>query len=129
MSSSSKSTALSDSDDDNAFLDSVREVYERATGNEWTTADSITAQKGRDIPVAVWGVAVCHCVDRAPNHRFDRLAYVLMEAREHAEAMKDYSESDLRVILRHSLRQIERARATGKWTIAEIEAAEEKSEE
>jgi hypothetical protein len=43
--------------------------------------------------------------------------------------MRDYSESDLRAILRHSLRLIERARATGKWTIAEIEAAEEKSEE
>jgi hypothetical protein len=120
-SSSSKSTR----DDDNAsFLDSIREVYERATGNAWTTADSLTAQKGNDIPSSVWGIAICHCVDRAPNHRFDRLAYVSTEAREHAEAMKDYSESDLRVILRHSLRQIERARSTGKWTVAEIENEE-----
>jgi hypothetical protein len=123
-SSSSKSSALSDSDDDAAFLDSIREIYEKATGNEWTTADAITAQKGRDISAAIWGTAICHCIDRAPNHRFDRLAYVLKEAREHAEAMKDYSESDLRVILRHSLRLIERARATGRWTLAEIEATE-----
>jgi hypothetical protein len=128
-SSSSKSIALSDSDDDNTFLDSVREVYERATGNEWTTSDAITAQKGSDIPTEVWGVAICHCVDRAPNHRFDRLAYAAAEAREHAEAMKDYSESDLRVILRHSLRLIERARATGKWTLAEIEDVESKTGE
>ena len=124
-SSSSKSQPLSDSDDDTAFLDSIREVYERATGNEWTTADAITAQKGREVPVPVWGIAICYCVDRAPGHRFNRLAYVLEQACEHATMMKDYSESDLRAILRHSLGLIERARAAGKWTLDE--AAEEQS--
>jgi hypothetical protein len=124
-SSSSKSEAeiLSDSDDD-AFLEGIKKVYERATGNTWTTADAITAQKGSDIPFEVWGIAICYCVDRAPNHTYQRLAYVLEEARAHCETMKDYSKSDIRAILRHSLSVIERARRSGKWTLAEIESEE-----
>jgi hypothetical protein len=118
---SSSSKSLSDSDDDAAFLEAVREVYERATGNEWSTSDAITAQKGRNIPAEVWGIAVCYCVDRAPSHMFGRLAYVLEQAREHAATMKDYSQSDLRAILRHSLGVIERARKAGKWTLDETE--------
>lgn len=102
-------------DDDNAFLESVREVYERATGNAWTTADAITAQKGREIPAEVWGIAICYCVDRAPGHRFERLAYVLEEARSHQEEMKGFSPSDLKAILRHAMRTIERARKSGRW--------------
>jgi hypothetical protein len=127
-SSSSKSEAetLSDPDDDNAFLDSIRETFERVTGNTWTTSDAITAQKGRDIPADIWGIAICYCVDRAPGHTYQRLAYVLEEARAHRETMKDYSRSDLRAILRHSLSVLERARASGKWTLAEIESEEGK---
>jgi hypothetical protein len=116
---SSSSKFLSDSEDDAAFLEAVREVYERATGNEWSTSDAITAQKGRDIFAEVWGIAICYCVDRAPGHTFGRLAYVLEQAREHAGMMKNYSQSDLRAILRHSLSVIERARAAGKWTLNE----------
>lgn len=126
LTTSSSSESLSDSDDNARFLDSIREVYERATGNTWTTADAMTAQKGNDIPAALWGIAICHCVDRAPGHRFDRLAYVAAQAREHAETMKDYSSADLRAILRHSLSVIERARAAGKWTLSEIESEEGK---
>jgi len=123
---SSSSKSLSDSDDDAAFLDAIREVYERAAGNEWTTADAITAQKGREVSTDVWGIAICYCVDRAPGHRFERLAYVLEQAREHAKEMKEYSASDLRAILRHSLRVIERARAAESWTLGEIETEEGK---
>jgi hypothetical protein len=43
---------------------------------------------------------------------------------EHAEMMKGYSKQDLRAIARHSLSLTERARATGKWTLAEIESEE-----
>ena len=111
--SSSKSIA---NDDDGAFLTSIREVYERATGNKWTTADSMTAQRGRDIAPEVWGVAICYCVDRAPGHKFERLAYVLDQAREHVVEMAAYSLEDILVILKHSLRAIERARASGKWS-------------
>jgi hypothetical protein len=115
-------------DDDGVFLESIREVYERATGNSWTTADAMTAQKGRDIPREVWSIAICYCVDRAPGHTFQRLAYVLEQAREHAEAMKGYSQSDLRAIARHGMRITERARAAGKWTLAEIQSEEGKSQ-
>jgi hypothetical protein len=124
-SSSSKSTREK-TDDDAVFLNSIREVYERATGNAWTTADTITAQAGRDIRAEVWTIAICYCVDRAPGHTFQRLAYVLEQAREHDEEMKGYSNSDLRMIARHTLRMTERARAAGKWTLAEIETAEGK---
>ena len=113
--SSSKSTAADDGDD--AFLESMREIYERATGNTWTTADVITTQSARDVRAEVWGIAICYCVDRAPGHKFERLAYVLDQAREHAEMMKDYSESDLKMILRHSLRTIKRARESGTWEL------------
>jgi hypothetical protein len=123
---SSSSKSLSDSDDDAAFLEAVKEIYERATGNEWSTSDAITAQKGRDIPAQVWGIAVCYCVDRAPNHTFGRLAYALEQAREHAGMMKGYSQSDLRAILRHSLGVIERARVAGKWTLDEAEGKTQK---
>ncbi|HEV7375230.1 MAG TPA: hypothetical protein VGN95_10975 [Pyrinomonadaceae bacterium] len=113
-SSSSKSIS-ENADDDNAFLDSLREVYERATGNSWTTTDAVTAQRGQDIPLEVWGIAICYCVDRAPGHKFDRLAYVSEEARRHFDEMKNFSKEDLRVIMRHGLRQIERARTSGRW--------------
>ncbi|HEX3561171.1 MAG TPA: hypothetical protein VHU19_18420 [Pyrinomonadaceae bacterium] len=46
----------------------------------WTSADAATAQKGRDVPSLVWGIAICYCADRAPGHRFGRLAYVLESA-------------------------------------------------
>ena len=114
-SSSSKSNA--EMDDDNAYLESVRQFYEHATGNSWTTADSVTAQKAREIPPEVWGIAICYCMDRAPGHKFERLAYVLEQAREHYEEMKGFPTSDLKAILRHSLRTIERARQTGKWNL------------
>jgi hypothetical protein len=113
-SSSSKSTG-ENADDDNAFLDSLREIYERATGNSWATGDAVTAQRGQDIPLEVWGIAICYCVDRAPGHKFDRLAYVSEEARRHSDEMKGFTKEDLRIIMRHSLRQIERARSSGKW--------------
>jgi hypothetical protein len=129
-SSSSKSVeqTLSDSDDDAMLLEAIREVYERATGNTWTTADAITAQRGREISRDIWSIAICYCVDRAPGHTFQRLAYVLNSAREHAEMMKGYSKQDLRAIARHSLSLNERARATGKWTLAEIESEEGKAQ-
>lgn len=114
-SSSSKSFARDPDDDDETFLDSLRGIYERATGNAWTTADAVTAQRARDIPLEVWGIAICYCVDRAPGHKFDRLAYVLEEARRHREEMRDFSKEDLKLILLHSLRQIERARSLGRW--------------
>jgi hypothetical protein len=114
--SKSGAATLSDSDDDGAFLEFVKEVYERATGNTWTTADAITAQKGRDIPAAIWGIAVCFCVDRAPGHRFERLAYVLEQAREHYAEMSGFTPGDLQAILRHTLRRLERSRELG-WQI------------
>jgi hypothetical protein len=123
-SSSSKSTG-ENADDDNAFLDSLREIYERATGNSWTTGDAVTAQRGRDIPLEVWGIAICYCVDRAPGHKFDRLAYVTEEARRHSDEMKGFTKEDLRIIMRHSLRQIERARSSGKWEPATREEGSE----
>jgi hypothetical protein len=113
-SSSSKSSAET-ADDDKGFLDALREIYERATGNLWTTADAVTAQRGQDIPPDVWGIAICYCVDRAPGHKFDRLAYVLEEARRHQEEMSGFSKEDLKLIMRHALRQIERARTSGQW--------------
>jgi hypothetical protein len=125
-SSKSEAPALSDSDDDGAFFTTIQKVYERATGNTWTTADAVTAQIGRNIPPEIWSIAICHCMDRAPGHRFDRLAYVYNQAREHADTMKGYSQADLRAIARHSLSMIERARASGKWTLAEIESEEGK---
>ncbi len=109
--SSSKSTP----DEDDAFLESIREVYERATGNGWTTADAITTQRARNIAPEIWGVAICYCVDRAPGHKFERLAYVLEQAREHAEEMKEYSLDELKAILKNSLRTIERARQSESW--------------
>jgi hypothetical protein len=63
----------------------------------------------------VWGIAICFCMDRAPGHKFDRLAYVLEEARHHQEEMGSFSHEDLRLIMRHSLRQLERARSSGMW--------------
>ena len=113
--SSSSKSSDKNSDDDNTFLDSLRDIYERATGNSWTTTDAVTAQKGRDIPLEVWGIAICFCMDRAPGHKFDRLAYVLEEARHHQEEMGSFSHEDLRLIMRHSLRQLERARSSGMW--------------
>lgn len=110
--SSSKSTT---EDEDDAFLESIREVYERATGNEWTTADVVTTQRARNIAPEIWGVAICYCVDRAPGHKFERLAYVLEQTREHAEEMKEYSRDELKAILKNSLRTIERARQSGSW--------------
>jgi hypothetical protein len=115
LASSSSKSISENADDDNAFLDSLREIYERATGNSWTTGDAVMAQRGQDIPLEVWGIAICYCVDRAPGHKFDRLAYVAEEARRHQEEMGGFPKEDLRVIMRHSLRQIERARQSGKW--------------
>ena len=114
-SSSSNAFAREPDDDDKTFLDSLRDIYERATGNSWATTDAVTAQRGRSIPLEVWGIAICYCVDRAPGHKFDRLAYVLEEARRHREEMQDFSKEDLRLIMLHSLRQIERARTSGRW--------------
>jgi hypothetical protein len=124
--SSSKSTTET-ADDDDAFLDSLREIYEKATGNSWTTTDAVTAQRGRDIPLEVWGIAICYCVDRAPGHKFDRLAYVVEEARRHQEEMSGFSKEDTRLIMRHALRQIERARQSGQWEPATTR--EEQSEQ
>jgi hypothetical protein len=123
-SSSSKSIGKN-ADDDNAFLDSLREIYERATGNSWTTSDAVTAQRGQDIPLELWGIAICYCMDRAPGHKFDRLAYVSEEARRHFEEMKNFTKEDLRLIMRHGLRQIERARTSGKWEPATREEGSE----
>jgi hypothetical protein len=125
LASSSSKSISENADDDNAFLDLLREIYERATGNSWTTGDAVTAQRGRDIPLEVWGIAICYCVDRAPGHKFDRLAYVMEEARRHQEDMKSFFKEDLRLIMRHSLRQIERARMSGKWEPAMREEGSE----
>ncbi|MBA3441864.1 MAG: hypothetical protein H0T92_18555 [Pyrinomonadaceae bacterium] len=113
-SSLSKSSG-EDTDEDSAYLEAIRDVYERVTGNTWTTADTITAQRAQEVPVELWGIAICYCVDRAPNHKFDRLAYVLEEARRHYEEMSKFSKSDLQVILKHSIRVIQRARGSGIW--------------
>jgi hypothetical protein len=111
-SSSSKST---NPDDEEARLNSIREAYERATQNSWTTADAVTAQTNREVPAAAWGIAICYCVDRAPGHKFNRLAYTVAEAHRHAELMRGYTDADLRAILKHSLRTIERARELNLW--------------
>jgi len=107
-----------DNDEDGAaisHLDQIREIYERATGNSWTTADAEVVMRAKDIPVEVWGIAICYCLDRAPNHSYQRLAYVLEEARTHHETMKSFSQGDLRAILKHYLRTLDRVRATGSW--------------
>ena len=75
----------------------------------------MTAQTNREVPAAVWGIAVCYCVDRAPGHKFNRLAYTTEEARRHMELMRGYAAEDLRAILSHSLRTIERARELNLW--------------
>lgn len=107
-----------DNDEDGAsisYLDQIRETYERATGNSWTTADAEVVMRAKDIPVEVWGIAICYCLDRAPNHSYQRLAYVLEEARSHHETMKSFSQGDLRAILKHYLRTLDRVRAAGSW--------------
>jgi len=107
-----------DNDEDGvsiSYLDQIRETYERATGNSWTTADAETVMRAKDIPVEVWGIAICYCLDRAPNHSYQRLAYVLEEARTHYETMNSFSQGDLRAILKHYLRTLDRVRATGSW--------------
>jgi hypothetical protein len=118
-SSSSKSEANEpDSDDDEGsviYLENIREIYERATGNVWTTADAGVVMSAKEIPVEVWGIAICYCLDRAPGHTYQRLAYVLEEARAHHESMKAYTKEDLRAILKHSVRMVERAREAGSW--------------
>lgn len=115
-SSSSKSGADPDDDDANSsYLDQVRDTYERATGNAWTAADAETVMRAKEIPAEVWGIAICYCLDRAPNHTYQRLAYVLEEARMHYETMKGFSQSDLRAILKHYLRTLDRVRAAGTW--------------
>ncbi len=117
--SSSSNSAAGEGNDDDAFYATLSAFYEQVTGNTWTTADASTARSGRDIPVEVWGIAICYCLDRAPRHRFERLAYVLEEARNHYAEMKDTPLLELRAIMRHSARAVERARMSGKWEPAE----------
>jgi len=112
---SSSSKSVSGKTDDEAFFTELSEFYERITGNVWTTADVVTAQRGQHIPMEVWGIAICYCVDRAPFHKFERLAYVLEEARSHYEEMKNMTPGELKTIMIHSARTIERARRSGKW--------------
>ncbi len=126
-SSSSKLSADDEKTDDASLLREVQKFYEQATGNEWTTADAATVLKARDIAPEIWGIAICYCLDRAPHHTFSRLAYVLDEARRHQEEMKNLSADDLRAILQHSLRVIERARTSNAWTPAETKNVETKN--
>lgn len=114
-SSSSKGSADDDESDDDELVGFVKDCYVRTTGNEWTAADATTVLKARDIRAEIWGIAICYCVDRAPDHKFARLAYVVEEARRHQEEMKEFSASDLRAILEHSTRLIARARLLGAW--------------
>lgn len=111
--SSSESHAQDDEHD--ALVLAVREVFERLTGNAWATADELTLAEGKGIPAEVWGMAVCHCVDRAPDHKFARLSYVLEEARRHAEVMMSIPATELRGILRRSVERLEHARSSGEW--------------
>lgn len=70
-----------------SYLDRVRDIYDRATGNAWTVADAKTVVRAKEIPAEVWGIAICYCRDRAPNHTYQRLAYVKEESRAQHESM------------------------------------------
>lgn len=111
----SSSNDLARADDDDALVLSVRSTYERLTGNSWQTADDVTLAEGKGISAEVWGLALCHCIDRSPSHHFSHLAYALEEARRHDEIMGRMPASDLRGILRRSVERLERARASGEW--------------
>ncbi|MEO6392659.1 MAG: hypothetical protein ABIP75_12495 [Pyrinomonadaceae bacterium] len=114
-SSSSKSQAADGDDDAVSYLDSVRQLYEQITGNPWSPSDTETAIRGKAIPVEIWGIALCYCIDRAPGNTFQRLAYALDEARAHEETMNQFSAQELRAILKHNLRTLERVRKDGIW--------------
>lgn len=115
VSSSSKSQALDVDDDAVSYLDSVRQLYEQITGNQWSPSDTETAIRGKDIPLEIWGITLCYCIDRAPGNTFQRLAYALDEARAHHATMNQFSSVELRVILKHNLRTLERVRGSGNW--------------
>jgi hypothetical protein len=114
-SSSSESSPARGEDDDDAFVSTVRPVYERLTGNLWTTADDVTLAKGQGIRAEVWGMAICHCVDRAPGHTFASLAYVLDEAGRHEDVMGNIPTSELRRFLRRAVERLESACLSGEW--------------
>lgn len=117
-SSSSKSEAKTDDENDvshDRYLNKICDMYERLTGNSFTSNDAATAMKAAEIPAAIWGIAICYCMDRAPGHKFNHLAYVLEEARNHYQEMQSMPESDWDAILRHGIRTIERAKASGTW--------------
>lgn len=124
VSSSSKSQAPDVDEDAVSYLDSVRQLYEQITGNQWSPGDTETAIRGKDIPVEIWGIALCYCIDRAPGHTFQRLAYALEEARAHHETMNLFSPIELRVILKHNLRTLERVRESSNWQRSAAESTE-----
>lgn len=70
-----------------SYLDRVRDIYDRATGNAWAAADAATVMRAKEIPAEVCGIAICYYPDRAPNHTNQRLVYVREEARAHHESM------------------------------------------
>jgi hypothetical protein len=114
-SSSSKSQGIDDDENAISYLDSVRRLYEQITGNAWSPQDAETAMRGKSIPVEIWGIALCFCIDRAPGNTFQRLAYAFDEAHEHFETMKQFSSLELQVILKHNLRTLDRVRQSGMW--------------
>lgn len=114
-----------DDEDSLSHLDGVREIYERATGNARTAADAETMMRAREVPADVWGIAICYCLDRAPNHTYQRLAYVNKEARSHHESMKGFSRGDVRAILKHYMRTLDRVRARGTWEAGGVGDKEE----
>ena len=85
--------------------------------------------RAKDMRVEIWSIAMCHCIDGPPNHAYQRLAYVLEEARTHYETIRNYPPSDLRAILKHYLRTLDRVRATGSWDPSVIAGTGEKTAE
>ena len=124
VSSSSKSRTRDVDDDAVSYLDLVRQLYEQITRNQWSPSDTETAIRGKDIPIEIWGIALCYCIDRAPGNTFQRLAYAFEEARAHQETMNQFSLVELRVILKHNLRTLERVRASDHWKRSPEEATE-----
>jgi len=127
-SSSSKSVAPAPekTDDDEtaaatSYLDQIRQAFERVTGSSWTTADDATVLKFKHIPAEFWVMAICHCIDRAPDHTFNRMAYVVEEAERYFAAMQGWPREDLKLIARRGLRRIERAKQTGNWDASTAE--------
>lgn len=123
-SSSSKSVAPDDDRDHEAaaiYIEQIKQAYERVTGNSWSTTDEMTALAAKHIPAAIWTIAICHCVDRAPGHTFNQLAYVVEEAGRYFETLKTWPQSDIEFMAKRGLRRMEKARLSGNWDPATAE--------